>query len=85
MLLTKAAEGKSYHDCWYGGTAVRLVIKTDQIGSLSESLKKYREDGFLFQQKYREIVQINPSAASLMLSKDFDVSLWDKFLATLRS
>jgi len=84
MMLTKAKGGKSYVDCAYDGTAVRLVIKTDQISSLSESLKKYREDGFAFQQKYREIVNINPSAASLMLSEDFDLSLWDKFMAALR-
>lgn len=84
MLLTKAKEGKSYMPCSYEGTAVRLVIRTDQIKSLSESLKRYREDGFAFQQRYREIVHINPSAASLMLSEDFDLSLWDKFLAALK-
>lgn len=82
MLLT--SKGKSYFPCSYGGTAVRLVIRTDQIKSLADSLKKYREDGFAFQQKYREIVHINPSAASLMLSEDFDLSLWDKFLAALK-
>jgi len=84
MMLTKAKDGKSYFPCSYEGTAVRLVIKTDQIGSLSESLKRYREDGFEFQKKYREIVNINPSAASLMLSQDFDISLWDKFVANLK-
>jgi len=84
MLLTKAKEGKSYFPCSYEGTAVRLQIRTDQITSLSDSLKRYRDDGFAFQQKYREIVQINPSAASLMLSEDFDLSLWDKFLAALK-
>lgn len=84
MMLTKASEGKSYFPCAYEGTAVRLVIKTDQLGSLSDSLKKYREDGFEFQKKYREIVNINPSAASLMLSRDFDISLWDKIMASLK-
>lgn len=84
MMLTKATQGKSYHPCSYDGTAVRLQIRTDQIKSLSESLKKYRDDGFEFQKKYREIVQINPSAASLMLSEDFDLSLWDKFLANIK-
>lgn len=84
MMLTKAKGGKSYSSCSYDGTAVRLVIKTDQIGSLMDSLKRYREDGFAFQQKYREIVNINPSAASLMLSEDFDLSLWDKIMATLK-
>ncbi|WP_254458567.1 hypothetical protein [Xanthomonas sacchari] len=84
MLLTKAKDGKSYFPCSYEGTAVRLVIRTDQIGSLADSLRRYREDGFAFQKKYRELVQINPSAASLMLSEDFDPSLWEKFLTALR-
>lgn len=84
MMLTKAKGGKSYSSCSYEGTAVRLVIRTDEIGALTDSLKQYREDGFAFQQKYREIVNINPSAASLMLSEDFDISLWDKLVAALR-
>jgi hypothetical protein len=84
MMLTKAAYGKSYFDCNYPGTAVRLRIRTDQIGSLSDSLKKFREDGFEIQRRYREIVDINPSAASLMLSEDFDLSVWDKILAALK-
>ncbi|MBV6829747.1 hypothetical protein [Xanthomonas euvesicatoria] len=84
MMLTKAKEGKSYSSCSYEGTAVRLVIKTDEIGSLMDSLKKYREDGYAFQQKYREIVNINPSAASLMLSEDFDPSVWEKIVAAFK-
>lgn len=84
MLLTKTKEGKSYFPCSYEGTAVRLVIRTDQINSLADSLRRYRDEGFELQKKYRELVQINPSAASLMLSQDFDPSLWDKFLAALR-
>ncbi len=84
MLLTKAKEGKSYFPCSYEGTAVRLVIRTDQITSLADSLRQYRDEGFEIQKKYRELVQINPSAASLMLSEDFDPSLWDKLLAALK-
>lgn len=84
MLLTKAKEGKKYFRCSYEGTAVRLVIKTDQMGSLADALKKYREDGYEIQKKYREIAHINPSAASLMLSEDFDLSLWDKILAAIK-
>jgi hypothetical protein len=84
MLLTKANEGKSYFPCSYEGTAVRLVIRTDQITSLADSLRRYRNDGFAFQKKYQELVHINPSAASLMLSEDFDPSLWEKFLAAVR-
>ncbi|GAD61993.1 sensor histidine kinase [Aquipseudomonas alcaligenes] len=81
MLLTKATEGKRYFSCSYSATAVRLVIKTDQIISLAESLKSYREDGYKIQSKYREIVNINPSAASLMLSEDFDLSVWEKIIS----
>jgi hypothetical protein len=84
MMLTKAKEGKSYVPCSYDGTAVRLIIKTDQIQSLTDSLKQYREDGYRIQSEYREIVSINPSAASLMLSEDFDLSVWDKIASVLR-
>ena len=84
MMLTKAKEGKSYVPCSYDGTAVRLIIKTDQIQSLADSLKQYRDDGFRIQSEYREIVSINPSAASLMLSEDFDLSVWDKIMSALK-
>jgi hypothetical protein len=75
MLLTNAKKGKSYLPCSYEGTAVRLVIRTDQITSLSDSLRRYRDEGFILQKKYRELVNINPSAASLMLSEDFSEPL----------
>lgn len=84
MLLTSGKNGKRYIEATFSGTAVRLVIYTKDLDSLRDALAKYREDGFLIQQRYREIVNIDPSSASLMLSRDFDVSLWDRLLANLR-
>lgn len=84
MLLTKFGEGKSYSDCQFKGTAIRMVLRTDQIADLKDSLETYRNEGYLIQQKYREIVKIDPSSASLMLSEDFNLSVWDKLLAKLR-
>ncbi|WP_426687214.1 hypothetical protein [Rhodanobacter ginsengiterrae] len=84
MLLTKVKGAKTYLPCAYEGTAVRLVIKTDQLRGLSASLQRYRDEGYEIQRRYKEIVDINPSAASLMLSEDFDLSLWDKFLSALK-
>lgn len=84
MLLTKG-EGKKYFKCHLDGTVVRLVIKTDQLDSLKNSLAKFRQEGFEIQKRYREIVQIDPSSASLMLSDDFDLSTWDRLLLKLKN
>ena len=84
MLLTTGKEGKRYIPTTLSGTAVRLIIKTENLDSLRDSLAKFRDDGFEIQQKYREIVRIDPSSASLMLSQDFDLNLWDRLLANLR-
>lgn len=83
MLLTKS-EGKRYFDCSLDGTAVRMVIDTGNISGLREALERYREEGYEFQRKYREIVDIDPSSASLMLSEDFDVSVVNKILNILK-
>ena len=83
MLLTKG-EGKRYFLCNFGGTAVRMVLRTDQISGLREALDMYRKDGYEIQKKYREIVKIDPSSASLMLSEDFDLSTWDRLLIKLK-
>lgn len=83
MLLTKG-EGKRYFDCNFHGTAIRMVMRTDQMDSLRSSLEKYRKDGYEIQSKYKEIVKIDPSSASLMLSDDFDLSTWDRLLIQLK-
>lgn len=83
MLLTKS-EGKRYFDCNYDGTAIRMVIRTDQITNLDDALETYRKEGYEIQSRYKEIVNIDPSAASLMLSQDFDLSLWNRLLARVK-
>ena len=83
MLLTKTG-GKRYYDCSMEGTAVRMVIDTSNLSDLRHALERYRADGFEFQKKYREIVDIDPSSASLMLTEDFDVSVVDRILSRLK-
>jgi hypothetical protein len=83
MLLTRTA-GKRYFECSMDGTAVRMVINTSALPKLRDSLLRYKEEGHEFQRKYREIVDIDPSSASLMLSEDFEVSVVDRILARLK-
>lgn len=83
-LLTKGG-GKRYFPCKLRGTAIRMVMRTSQIEGLRESLEKYRKEGYEIQKRYKEIVKIDPSSASLMLSDDFDLSTWDKLLLSLKS
>nr|WP_315259156.1 hypothetical protein [uncultured Duganella sp.] len=78
ILLTSGKEGKQWYECNLIGTAIRMVIKTDQLSALRESLARYKTEGFEFQKNYREIVDIDPSSASLMLAEDFDESVWAK-------
>lgn len=85
FLLTSGKDGRRKIDTSLSGTAVRLNIHTKSLSSLKDALEKYREDGFQIQQKYKEIVSIDPSSASLMLSQDFDLGLWDKLLSNLRA
>jgi hypothetical protein len=85
MLLTTGKGGKRYVDTCLSGTAVRLSIQTKNLASLRDTLAKYRDEGFEIQKKYEEIVSIDPSSASLMLSQDFDMNLWDKLLLKLKS
>lgn len=83
MLLTKSG-GKRYYDCAIEGTAVRMVIDTSNLSDLRDALERYRADGYEFQKKYREIVDIDPSSASLMLTENFDVSVVDRILSRLK-
>lgn len=83
MLLTNKAEGKRYFDCSFTGTAIRMVIRTSDLPALREALDTYRNEGYEIQKRYKEIVRIDPSSASLMLSEDFDLSVWDKIIAKL--
>lgn len=85
MLLTTKEQGKRYFGCDFGGTAIRMVVKTDQMTDLREALDRYREDGYKIQSRYKEIISIDPSSASLMLSEDFDLSVWDKILSKIKN
>ncbi len=85
MLLTGGKGGKRYFPASLNGTAVRMTIMTNQLPNLREALARYRDDGYEIQRKYREIVSIDPSSASLMLSEDFDPSVWDKMLRKIKS
>ena len=84
MLLTKKTEAKRYFDCNSTGTAIRMVVKTDQIADLRDTLETYRNEGYQIQSRYKEIVNIDPSSASLMLSEDFDLTVWEKLLAKIK-
>lgn len=82
MLLTRG-EGKRYFSCDLDGTAVRMTMDTSRIAGLRDALAQYREEGFEFQRRYSEIVSIDPSAASLMLSEDFEKSALERVFARL--
>lgn len=84
MLLTKKEQAKRYFDCSFSGTAIRMVVRTDQINELREALERYRNEGYEIQKRYKEIVSIDPSSASLMLSEDFDLSVWDRLLMKIK-
>jgi hypothetical protein len=84
MLLTKKSDAKRYFSTNLHGTAVRMVLKTDQLSSLKDALDTYRNEGYEIQKRYKEIINIDPSSASLMLSTDFDLSIWGKILAALK-
>lgn len=84
MLITHKSEGKRYFPCSFQGTAVRMVVRTNHIAELRDALEQYRNEGYAIQSRYKEIVNIDPSAASLMLSEDFDLSVWEKILLKLK-
>lgn len=84
MLLSDIGDGKRYYDCDFQGTAARMVIKTENIGHLNDCLEQYRREGYEIQKQYRELVRIDPSAASLMLSEDFTETLMSKILSKIR-
>lgn len=84
MLLTSGKDAKRYFGMQHQGTVIRMRIDTRQVHGLRESLARYRAEGEQIQQKYAEIVNIDPSSASLMLSEDFDLSVWDRLLKKLK-
>ena len=85
MLLTAGKGGKRVYDTELGGTAIRMTIRTSQISDLKDMLARYREEGYEIQKNYREIVSIDPSSASLMLSEDFNLPTWTRLLGRFKS
>lgn len=85
MLLTTGVQAKRYFDCAFQGTAIRMVVRTDQLAELRDALEKYRNEGYEIQRRYKEIVNIDPSSASLMLSEDFDLGVWERLLNKLKA
>lgn len=83
MLLTKS-EGKRYFKCKLEGTAIRMQMRTEGLPGLLEALTRYRAEGYEFQRLYEEIVDIDPSSASLMLSDDFSPSALQRLLSKMR-
>lgn len=81
MLLTDVGEGKRYYNCNFTGTAARMIIKTQNIGQLNKSLERYRDEGYEIQKQYRELVRLDPSAASLMLTEDFSKTAIERLLS----
>ncbi len=73
MLLGK---GKRYFESAFRGTGVRMVFDTNNIRNLTGSLASLRKEGEEIAAMYKNIAQIDPSSASLMLSRDFDKSIW---------
>ena len=63
---------------------VLVSIGDDRAAALVRSLERLRADGLQIQSKYAEIVSIDPSSASLMLSDDFVLRGWDRLLTNLR-
>ncbi|MFY4257336.1 ATP-binding protein [Achromobacter xylosoxidans] len=84
VLLTPGRDGRRYIKTCLDGTAVRLVIHTKNADELRSSLARFRAEGYEIQKRYREIVDIDPSSASLMLAQDFDMSLMEKILSKIR-
>jgi hypothetical protein len=82
MLLTE--RNKRYYECAFDGTAIRMVIRTRQLPKLRDALDRYRKDGYEIQRTYEEIVNIDPSSASMMLSEDLSLPVWQRLLATLK-
>ncbi len=57
----------------YSGTAVRLVLSTDEIGGLSESLKRITEEGAVIAKELTGSESVGPSRASSMVRRAFHI------------
>ncbi|WP_413482451.1 hypothetical protein [Morganella psychrotolerans] len=57
-----------YHE----GTVIRMILNTKNLGSLSLMLAKFRDDGYLLATEIKNAGIYHASAASQMLSRDFN-------------
>jgi signal transduction histidine kinase len=71
LLLTKS--NKQDVSTSFRGTAIRMIIDTRNVSDLNKRLEKYRDVGHRIAQSISESGSyIEASAASMMLSKDFE-------------
>jgi anti-sigma regulatory factor (Ser/Thr protein kinase) len=54
------------------GTAVRMVLNTDKLAELNSMLAKFRNDGYEIAKQIKGVGMYEASAASQMLSRDFE-------------
>ena len=66
-------EGKQHIDLGfnYRGTAVKMVLNTAKLGTLTNMLSKFKKDGFKVARELKGVGVYQASAASQMLSRDF--------------
>lgn len=69
--LILSDKGKTDYETSFAGTAIRLVLNTGSLASLSLSLERFRKEGFAIAKKYDPNNPIEPSIASTMLYRDF--------------
>jgi hypothetical protein len=65
--------GKKHIDLPHGcnGTAVRMVLNTSKLTTLSKMLSEFRDDGYKIAKDIKGVGMYEASAASQMLSRDF--------------
>jgi len=66
--------GKEHIDLPHGcsGTAVRMVLNTSKLTALGEMLGRFRTEGYEVAKQIKGVGMYKASAASQMLSRDFD-------------
>lgn len=66
------ASGKIDYEASYGGTALRMIMMLTNMNDLKSKLEQFREEGYKVASKYSQELPMEASAASLMLSRDFN-------------
>ncbi len=65
--------GKTHIDLghFYEGTAIRMVLDTSRLGTLSSMMEGFRKEGYEIAKEFKGAGTYKASTASQMLSKDF--------------